>query len=100
MMKSEFLDCLHAIPGHENDTIMGEDYALVEYVYAWHPSIPEVGGKKVIASLYAAGGMLVMRDMLPRASKAEETDKTVREIRRDISGMERRISDLLAGVMA
>lgn len=46
-----------------------EDYDIIETVYTWHPSIPEVGGKEVIAKLYEVGGMEVMKDMHVKAIK-------------------------------
>ena len=68
-MKNEFLERLRSIPGHETDDISADDYARVEYVYTFHPSIPNVGGKDTIAYLYAFGGMLVVNDMYPRQSR-------------------------------
>lgn len=100
MMKDEFLRELRAIPAHESDDVSPDDYALIEQVYTWHPSIPDVGGKSVIAHLYAYGGMLVIRDMLPRAQRAEQVDGKVRAIRRDIAGMEKQVSDLMAEIYA
>ena len=100
MMQEEFLRELRAIPGHDQDGISAEDYALVEYVYTWHPAIPDVGGKRAVAGLYAVGGLLVMRDMLPRAQKAETADGQAREIRRDIAGMQERLNKIMAEVYA
>ena len=100
MMKSEFLEKLRAIPGHETDNVTAEEYARVEYVYMFHPSIPDVEGKDTIAHLYAFGGMLVINDMYPRAKKADEAEQRIRAIRADIQGMEKTISDLMEGVKA
>lgn len=100
MMKEEFMREIHAIPGHENDAVMQEEYTIVEYVYTWHPAIPDVGGKKAIAALYANGGILVMRDMYARAKIAEEADARIRAIRKDIQGMEQRIREIQMEVYA
>ena len=100
MMKSEFIERLHAIPGHEKDDVTADEYAHIEYVYMFHPSIPDVGGKDTIAHLYAFGGMLVINDMYPRAKKADEAEQRIRAIRADIQGMEKTISDLMEGVKA
>lgn len=100
MMKEEFLRELRAIPGHEDDVIMLNDYALVERVYTWHPSIPNVGGKAAIAHIYAYGGILVIKDMLPRAERAEQADAQIRAIRKDIQGMEQAIRDIQAEIYA
>ena len=98
MMREEFIAKLREIPGHEDEIIMPEDYAIVEEVYAWHPAIPDVGGKDVIAHLYAYGGMLTMRDMLARAVKAQNINARIAGIRKDIAGMEQKIRDLKAEI--
>ena len=100
MMREEFLRELRAIPGHEQESISAEDYALVEYVYTWHPAILDVGGKRTIAHLYAVGGLLVMRDMLPRAQKAETADRQARTIRHNIGLMEEELQKIMAEVYA
>ena len=100
MMKNEFLERLRSIPGHETDEISADDYARVEYVYMFHPAIPDVGGKDTIARLYAYGGMLVIKDMYARAVKADEAEQRVRAIRADIAGMEKTIADLMAEIRA
>lgn len=100
MMKEEFIAKLREIPGHEDEIIMPEDYAIVEEVYTWHPAIPDVGGKDVIAHLYAYGGMLAMRDMQARAVKARDINARIAGIRKDIAGMEQKIRDLKAELYA
>lgn len=98
MMREEFLKRVRAIPGRENAEISDADYARVEYVYMFHPAIPNVGGKDVIAHLYAYGGMLVIRDMYARAKKADDAERKIAEIRRDIAGAEKRIAEIMAEV--
>ena len=98
--KIEFLDRLHAVPGHETDDVTRDDYTRIEYVYMFHPSIPDVGGKDTIAHLYAYGGMLVIKDMYARAVKADEAEQRIRGLRADIQGMEKTIQDLMEGVKA
>lgn len=100
MMKSEFIEKLRAIPGHEADDVTADEYARIEYVYMFHPSIPNVAGKDTIAQLYAWGGMLVIKDMYARAVKADEAEQRVRAIRADIQGMEKTIADLMAEIRA
>lgn len=63
-----------------------EDYAIVEYVYTWHPSIPAVGGKKTIAALYELGGMCLIRDMVATARIQEEKEEKIQRIRGEIIG--------------
>lgn len=90
---------LRRIPGHESDKVKDGEYPYVEYVYMFHPAIPNVGGKDVIAHIYAYGGILVIKDMYARAKKADEAERKVHAIRKDIEGMEKQIQDLMAEVM-
>lgn len=111
MTKQEFHEFLRRVPGHEQDNVSAEDYARVEYVYTWHPSIPNVGGKEAIAHIYAYGGMCVIEDMYARAKRAEQADAEVRAIRQDMKAVEekhrayiaeaeKRIAQLMAEVCA
>ena len=99
MTREEFKERLEKIPSKYH-AFSAEDYALIEYVYTWHPGIDNVTGKDQIAQLYAHGGIMIIKDMLPRAQKAEEVDGKIRAIRADISGMEKHIRDLMAEVCA
>lgn len=99
MTREEFKERVEKIPSKYHDFTQ-EDYAIIEYVYTWHPAIDNMTGKDQIAEIYAHGGMMVVRDMYARAQKAEEADKKIREIRRDISGMEKRIAEIMAEVCA
>lgn len=72
MMKQEFENLI-------GSSITQEEYRIVENVYMWHPAIPNVGGKEVIAQLYKIGGMSLMEDMCIRASALEAESKNIRE---------------------
>lgn len=100
MTKQEFVEFLRRIPGHEMAEISQEEYTRIEYVYMFHPAIPDVGGKDVIAHIYAYGGMTVIKDMYARAKKADEAEQKIRAIKKDIAGMEKMIADLMAEVQA
>ena len=58
--------------------ISAEDYTVIEMVYNWHPRIPNVGGKQLIAQLYQLGGMELMQDMYIRAKAREEEAENLR----------------------
>lgn len=64
MMKQEFEQRIGA-------EVTPEEYKIIERVYMWHPSIPNVGGKDVIAQLWKIGGMALIEDMDHRASMQE-----------------------------
>lgn len=91
MMKHEFIarvnDCRIKRNLSTNDLMQDfpeEDYAIVEFVYNWHPSIPDVGGKDTIAALYELGGMRLIRDMVKTAEHAEQRDAEIQEIRKAV----------------
>lgn len=91
MMKVEFEKRIGASISHE-------DYAIVEHVYMWHPSIPNVGGKDKIADLYLIGGMDVIRDMDRRAVELEKKYDDLctqeKEIVGIINGLTNRIAQI------
>lgn len=89
MMQQEF----EALLGRE---ISPEEYAEVEFVYNFHPAIPEVGGKARIAELYKVGGLGLIRSMKAEAIEAEERDNRMREIRAQISGLNQELTALLS----
>ena len=64
MMKHEFESRIGA-------EVTPEEYKIVEHVYTWHPSIPNVGGKDILAQIYKLGGMTVIMDMDGSATAAE-----------------------------
>lgn len=53
------------------------EYADIEFVYNWHPSISNTEGKDQIAYLYNTFGMRIIRDMMPTAKKAEELENEI-----------------------
>ena len=82
MMKHEF----EAIA---NITVSEDDYKVIEYVYTWHPLIPEAGGKQKIADIYNVGGMMLIRDMVKTAKQAEKLENHKAYIRSQINALQR-----------
>lgn len=81
MMRSEFLEEIRKIydeTGESREDPADDEYRDIETVYVFHPSIPNVGGKRVIAELYVNYGMALIYDMLPRAEAIERVEKEVR----------------------
>lgn len=99
MTREEFKERLEKIPSKYH-SFSTDDYILIEYVYTWHPAIDNMTGKDQIAGIYALGGIMLIRDMYARAKKAEEADRKIRAIRKDIQGMEQQIADIQAEVWA
>lgn len=87
MMREEFEKRIGA-------EISPADYAEIEYVYNYHPAIPEVGGKDVIAEIYKAGGLGVIRSMHAVAEMAETAEKTIMEKRKEIEKLQKEIADI------
>ena len=97
MTRKEFSERLEKIPSKYH-AFSADDYAMIEYVYTWHPAIDNMTGKDQIAALYAHGGMMVIRDMYARAQRAEQADRRIAAIRKDIQGMEQQIADIQAEI--
>ena len=55
------------------------EWEIISLVYTFHPAIPDVGGKKVLADLYKVGGFGLISGMLVAAESAEKLDREVRE---------------------
>ena len=89
MMREEF----EALVGQE---VTPDEYAEIEFVYNFHPAIPEVGGKARIAELYKVGGLGLILSMKACALEAEDRDNRMREIRAEISSLNRELTALLA----
>lgn len=69
------------ISKEEDVNISDEEYAIIETVYAWHPSISNEFGKDEIANLYCFYGWALIMDMLPRAKKMMELENQLSVIR-------------------
>ena len=53
-------------------TVTDREYEVIEFVYARHPSIRPVEGKKDIAAIYNFhGGMCIIRDMVETSKNFE-----------------------------
>lgn len=100
MMKAEF----ERLAGVR---VTPDEYAIVERVYTWHPSIPDAGGKLRIAQLFKLGGMDLMRDMDVRASALEnsyasasaslrEEQDIANDIRKRIAAIDEQVAQLNA----
>lgn len=57
--------------------ISESDYALIEHVYCFHPSISDAEGKRQVALLYCEFGMRIFQDMKATADKAEAAEKRI-----------------------
>lgn len=75
MMKTEFEDLIHGV-------VTDEEYELIETVYMWHPEIRNTSGKEEVAELYKSFGIIIFKDMYPRAMKLKEIDEEIRSLNR------------------
>ena len=64
------------------------EYAAIEMVYTFHPSISETEGKKQIASLYDTYGIRIIADMLPTATKAREYEERITQKRHELESLQ------------
>lgn len=90
MMKEEFEQRIGA-------PISDSDYKVIETVYTYHPVIDNVLGKDQIATIYKAGGMRIMRDMLPTAEHAKKLETEITQLRGMIAESERIYEALKSG---
>lgn len=84
MTKEEFTDRVKHITGEET-TVADKDYKTIEYVYNFYPTLSDTNGMMQIATLYVYGGMAVINDMLPRASRAHELECEIQEKRASLN---------------
>ena len=77
MTKEEFKKQLEDYAPGNMRQFTDADYALIEYVYTYHPTISNVGGKKQIAVIFQEGGMSVIKDMKRRAQGAERLERKI-----------------------
>ena len=89
MMKAEFEKFYNA-------EVSAEIYAEIEYVYNFHPAIPDVGGKQKIADIFRVGGIGVIRSMRPVAEMAEKAEKEILHKRHQIAEIEKEIAEIRA----
>lgn len=84
MTKQEFESALHAYRNMK-EAISPQDYALIEKVYAFHPSISETDGKAQVAMLYAEFGIRIFKDMEATADKAVILEKSIHTKRNELA---------------
>lgn len=74
--------------------ITTEDYEVIETVYMYHPAIGEANGKEQIVELVGNYGMVIIRDMLPRAQQMQDLEEELRTARLRVEKIMDRIEDL------
>ena len=76
-------------------TVTPEDYAIIETVYTFHPSISNVNGKREISKIYGLpGGMRIIRDMLPTAKAFAALEVKEAGIRAQITQLQRELDTI------
>ena len=91
MNRQEFLDRI----GEKE--ISDAQWVVAHEVYQWHPSIPDVGGKEVIASLYKVGGVGLLSDMLNTAYATRDAEQKVEDARRALQEAQNALAVLTHG---
>ncbi len=93
MTKQEFEELLGQNVKRPTDS----EYAKIEKVYTYHPSISNVGGKQQIATLYAIGGMRLILDMLETAKIAQSYEDEIRTARVNLQKLEEKFAQFKRG---
>lgn len=70
-----------------NTQVTIDEYSTIDFVYTWHPIIPDVGGKQKIADIYKVGGISLIKDMVKTAQKAKELADVKEDIRWQIESL-------------
>jgi hypothetical protein len=70
MNKAEFCK----LTGLEYHNLSEANFDIINTVYAYHPIISNVKGKKEIADLYKRGGMGIIKDMLDTAEALADAE--------------------------
>jgi hypothetical protein len=75
-----------------------EEWELIHTVYAWHPAIPEVKGKEVIARLFQIGGIGVLQDMLLKARRVQELEDAFSQVQQELGNLKQEEETLKAEI--
>lgn len=78
-------------------TVTAEEYKIIEKVYTWHPAIRNTDGKNQIATIFLAGGMAVIQDMVETAEMAMEIDNERRKLEAKMNALKERTDRLSSG---
>ena len=97
MTREEFENHCTAIQPNFEKWPTVQQYAAIEYVYNFHPSISEVNGKTQIARLYVEFGMAIINDMQERAMAMEKAEKDLRAAKEQVAKVEHHIEMLRIG---
>lgn len=73
-------------------TVSDNDYRIIENVYTFHPAIPNVNGKKVVADLYKKCGIGVFMAMTEAAEEERKRDVLKREAKFRIEKLKEQIA--------
>lgn len=76
------------------ETLTEEEFEIIQVVSQWYPFSMQPGGDEQTAKIYEHFGMLIIKDMLPRADKVREIGKRLKEAEREVD----RIQDEMAGM--
>ena len=88
MMKEEFME----VSGVKK--INDEAYALIEFVYTFHPLISETNGKEQVAYLYNNFGIGIFKEMEAKAIAAQKVESKIHELERCLENEKLKLTDL------
>lgn len=77
--------------------ISNEEYALIEKVYQFHPSISETEGKNEIADLFCKFGIAIIRDMAPRAETMMKLESDYRKAQGEANRLKELMQEIREG---
>lgn len=74
-------------------TVSQENYQIIEFVYNYYPKI---GDKNAVAVLYKQFGMVIFKDLLPRAQKIAELEDKVNKLKTEMNRINEEMKQLCA----
>jgi hypothetical protein len=75
-------------------SVSQEDFADINFVYNFHPSISETKGKEQIVILYQIGGMRIIADMMNTAIEARDLEDEIADLRGQLERTIKKMSNL------
>lgn len=101
MTKQEFLKNLNEFLPEDRQisAVTDSEYAVIEKVYMFHPSISETNGKNEIAELYTRFGWAIIKDMLPRAELMAEKEREMADIKASMRALQQDMDTIKRGLV-
>lgn len=81
---------------HVSEIIPDDVYSEIEYIYSYHPMIPDAYGKKFIAQMFCMGLLSSesRKRFLAEAEEAQRKEEATQKLRSQINELQRKLHEL------